>query len=155
MLDLSTNNQEDMNDEGKAPINTDLWSGRKEARRQALQILYQLHCSPKEQSINDFIKDKKHLVSKTGRPYLYRLSYGIFYSRNILNHILQKYIKEELKNINVVNLILLQLGTYEIVELKTTATIVINEYVHLAKEFGPDQGFTIVNAVLDQVSKNF
>lgn len=60
-----------------------------------------------------------------------------------------------LDRINKVTLAILRIGTYEICYQKgVDSKIVIDEAVNIAREFGPDDSYKFINAVLDKIAKD-
>jgi len=60
-----------------------------------------------------------------------------------------------LDRINKVALAILRTGTYEICYQKgIDSKIVIDEAVNIAREFGPDDSYKFINAVLDKIAKD-
>lgn len=56
--------------------------------------------------------------------------------------------------LNKVSLCILRMSVYSILYQKeTNASIVIDEAVNIAKDFGADDSFKFINAVLDKISK--
>lgn len=73
---------------------------------------------------------------------------------------IDKLIKEHLAanwdfdRLNKVSLAILRMSVYSLLYQKEThATIVIDEAIDIAKEFGADDSFRFINAVLDKISK--
>lgn len=57
--------------------------------------------------------------------------------------------------INKVALAILRTGTYEICYQKgIDSKIVIDEAVNIAREFGPDDSYKFINAILDKIAKD-
>jgi len=60
-----------------------------------------------------------------------------------------------LERINKVTLAILRTSIYEIkYQTATNAEIVIDEAVNIAKDFGPDDSYKFINAVLDKIGKD-
>jgi N utilization substance protein B len=56
--------------------------------------------------------------------------------------------------INAINNSILKLGTYELLFSDSmTSKEVINMYIDLAKKFGTNESYSLVNAVLDKIAK--
>jgi len=70
---------------------------------------------------------------------------------NIKNHLTGKW---ELDRINKVSLAILRLSVYSLMFQKDTPpSIVIDEAIDIAKEYGADDAFKFINAVLDSIRK--
>ncbi len=75
-------------------------------------------------------------------------------NEEVINEYIKKYLKRwSIKELNPVNLAILQLCTYELMEKQTPANIVISEGITLADEFceKKDRGF--IHFVLDKINK--
>ncbi|MCB9059901.1 MAG: transcription antitermination factor NusB [Halobacteriovoraceae bacterium] len=63
-------------------------------------------------------------------------------------------IKRNIEKVEKIELTLLLLGTYELKNTQDTdKKIIINEYIELAKKFGPVNSPSFINGVLDKVAK--
>ncbi len=75
-------------------------------------------------------------------------------NEEVINEYIKKHLKRwSIKELNPVNLAILQLCTYELMEKQTPANIVISEGITLADEFceKKDRGF--IHFVLDKINK--
>ena len=69
------------------------------------------------------------------------------------------YVKNHLKTwdierVNKVSLSILRMSVYSLkYQTDIQPSIVIDEAIHIAKEFGPDGSFKFVNAILDNIKK--
>ena len=69
--------------------------------------------------------------------------------------VIEKYLtNQNLQKVDRMNLAVLLLGSYEILNTEGTPTgVVINEYVNIAKKYCPNDSHGFVNSVLDKISK--
>jgi N utilization substance protein B len=63
-------------------------------------------------------------------------------------------LKQPFKNVHPVEMSILRLATFELMErLDTPFKVVIKEYVDLAQEYGTEEGHTFVNGMLDTLAR--
>ncbi len=75
-------------------------------------------------------------------------------NEEIINNYIKKYLKRwSIKELNPVNLAILQLCTLELMEKKTPANIVISEGITLADEFCEQKDRGFIHFVLDKINK--
>lgn len=55
--------------------------------------------------------------------------------------------------LNKVTLAILRTAVYEIIYQSVSPTIVIDEAVNISREYGPDDAYKFVNAILDKIGK--
>ena len=139
----------------KIALNSQAWLARTDAREQGLQVLYQYYCVKEKTVLGEFLASHKEIVQPKGRHYLYRICYGVFYGKNLLNYFIQKETDLSLDNLNIINLLILRMAVYELLELQIPAGVIISEYVKLAQHLGPTGGDALVHKILDQVYKTF
>ena len=110
---------------------------RRHLRRQ--KIVQQLYAST---FANESNKDEKHEKTR-----------AILDMASALDQHITKYAqKYEIKNIAKVDIAILRLATYELLEeKKVPPKVIINEAVELAKELGGDKSPGFVNAVLGKI----
>lgn len=73
-----------------------------------------------------------------------------------IDGLIKKYLAAnwDFDRVNKVSLAILRMSVYSILYQKeTNASIVIDEAINIAKEFGADDSFRFINAVLDKISK--
>lgn len=129
-------------------------AARHNARRYALQAMYQWHVN--ETSIDaievEFLKS--HIVKKTDRAYFKELIYGVCENKELIDSEIGSFIGRPIREIDPVELAVLRIGTYEILKrLDIPYRVVINESLELTKKFGSIEGYKFVNGVLDKVAK--
>jgi N utilization substance protein B len=69
--------------------------------------------------------------------------------------LIEKYLtNNNLQKVDRMNLAVLLLGTYEILNDKSTSSgVFINEYVNVAKKYCPNDSHGFINSVLDKIAK--
>lgn len=97
-------------------------------------------------SIHPKVKNSNFAVSIFG---------GVVKNKNHFNELITKFAPDwPIEKLSIVDVSILQMGTYELLKTDTPVAIVINEYVELAKEFGSDSSRAFVNGVLGSINKN-
>jgi N utilization substance protein B len=127
---------------------------RHNARRYALQAMYQWQVTdtPITELEHSFILN--HIVKKTDLNYFKELIHGIYKNKSELDAELEAYIGRPLREIDPVELAVLRIGTYEILKRPDVPyRVVINEALELTKKFGSIEGHKFVNGVLDKVAR--
>ncbi len=127
-------------------------------RKYAFQYLYQqeinqqffLHSS----SLYDFFSQAD--VPKEHREFLRLFLEKIFGMIEHIDKVIQAHTKNwKLSRISKVDLALLRLACYELMERVDTDTpVIISEAVNLANEFGSTQSYAFVNGVLEAISSD-
>lgn len=134
-------------------------AGRRKGRILAFQALYAWDVSRLSLSdLLDFGWIEEDKLDRLGED-------GIAFPRLIIagtvEHILEidLYIKENLTNwdfdrLNKVDLAILRMSVYSLLYQKDMhPSIVIDEAIDISKEFGSDESFRFINAVLDSIRK--
>ena len=128
---------------------------RKRARFHAVQALYQQ--SVALTNINElklqFYADNidRHPVEW---DFFYRLLDGVDQNKEVIDQKINHYAINDLSSINAVDLAILRLGAYELIDcLDIPYQVVLNEYVDQAKELGTEEGHRFVNGLLDKIAK--
>ncbi|MFA6236497.1 MAG: transcription antitermination factor NusB [Bacteriovorax sp.] len=72
------------------------------------------------------------------------------------SELIEKYLTNgNLGKVDRMNLAVLLLGTYEILnDQKTSANVFINEYVNIAKKYCPNDSQGFINSILDKLAKD-
>ena len=127
---------------------------RRQARADALQILYQL-------DVNHGLKPShallhfESLYSERGEtdPFTHRLVTGAIDKLAELDPLIEKYSEHwRVDRMAVVDRNILRLGAFEMFHCDDIpATVTINEMVEVAKQFGSESSAAFVNAILDRM----
>ncbi|WP_100550828.1 transcription antitermination factor NusB [Caedibacter taeniospiralis] len=128
---------------------------RRRARFHAVQALYQqavAHTSINELKLQFYADNvERHLVEW---DFFYRLLDGVDKNKVLIDHKINHYATNDLASINLIDLAILRLGTYELIDcLDIPYQVVLNEYVDQAKELGTEEGHRFVNGLLDKIAK--
>ena len=72
-----------------------------------------------------------------------------------IDGIIEKHLKSwDISRINRVTLSILRMSVYELkYQTNISSSIVIDEAIHISKDYGPDDSFKFVNAILDNIKK--
>jgi len=121
-----------------------------------MQLLYQAE-SQNIEDITDIIND--YLVmgnyQEETKSWAQKLARGVWESKKENDSIIKQYLKGwDINRINRIDLSLLRLAFFEMIELKTPQTIVINESLELAKKYSTDDSSKFINGILGTYVKN-
>ncbi|WP_119327618.1 transcription antitermination factor NusB [Cysteiniphilum halobium] len=128
---------------------------RRRARFHAVQALYQQSLANTQ--VNElklqFYADNidRHPVEW---DFFYRLIDGVDQNKEMIDQKINHYATNDLASINPIDLAILRLGAYELIDcLDVPYQVVLNEYVDQAKELGTKEGHRFVNGLLDKIAK--
>lgn len=96
----------------------------------------------------DIIKTLKN----TDISHFKALFHGIPAKIDELDEMLLPHIDRPIGDIDVIELLLLRMGVYELYENHIPKKVVINEMVELAKRFGGEDGYKYLNGILDKLN---
>ena len=129
--------------------------GRHGARRLLLQALYQEQLAGHDRAelISQFTA-RDEFVSVDGDYFLAVLNDVL--SRTVeLDEIIDGFLDRPMVQLDPVERALLRIGASELTsQADVPANVIINEAVELAKEYGGQDSFRYINAVLDKASKS-
>lgn len=126
---------------------------RHKARRYALQALYQWVFGQTQEGalIKQFLEETDVLDSDLF--YFKDLVTGTIQYVTIIDELIATHLDRDITVLNPVELVVLRLSTYELLYRKDVPyKVVIDEALELVKEFGAQEGYKYVNAVLDVLS---
>lgn len=127
---------------------------RSRARQYALQAIYQWQMTEQDISLiqSQFLEDEE--LAQADVELFITLLNGVPTNLQRVDAALAPLLDRTLKRVDPVELAVLRIGAYELMEhADTPYRVVINEAVELAKLFGADQGHRYVNGVLDKLAK--
>lgn len=142
---------------------------RHRAREVALQVLYRFDVigsdraespSPSQGAADLALDLKKHFehfqVTENLRKFAAHLIAGTLQELNQLDTVIEKNASHwKVSRMPSIDRMLLRMATYELLHLRETpASVVINEAVELAKDFGNAETPSFINGVLDSICKN-
>lgn len=123
------------------------------SRSCAVQALYQWHHTQHnaEEIIEQFIQDES--LKQADKKYFKKLVIGIVHEQPQLDTLFIPYLDRELSDINPVELAILRVATFELEHCRELPyKVIINEALEIAKEYGADQSYKYVNAILDALA---
>lgn len=146
---------------------------RRIARRSALQCLYSKSLAPKSSRLQltsevpaatpsllqlneEFTAFLQHFeVPSRSRGFATKLVAGVLLNLIEIDELLTKYAHHwRLDRMSIIDRTILELAAYELLYLpETPATVVINEAVELAKDFGGPESPGFINGILDAMRK--
>jgi N utilization substance protein B len=127
---------------------------RTQARRAALQALYQWQLNPSSlvELEMQFINDPS--IQLGSREFFSGLLQGVLTNLETVDAAFVNLLDRPIVQLNPVELSVLRLGTYELLAMpETPYRVIINESIELAKTFGAEGGHAYVNGVLDKLGK--
>ncbi len=127
---------------------------RSNARRSAVQAIYQWQLTGQQAERIDEQYVADHDVSKMDQAYFHELLKEIpLHLHELEDHIIP-FIDRKIDELDPVERAVLRIGIYELeFRLDVPYRVVINEAVELAKTFGAEDGHKYVNGILDKVAQ--
>ncbi len=127
---------------------------RRRARRLAVQALYQWQISGSSLLAIEMEFREDNDFRKLDEDYFSELLHQVPAQIGRLDETLGQLLDRPLQDLSPIELVILRMGTYELLERKDVPyRVVINEGVDLAKTFGATDGHKYVNGVLDKLAR--
>lgn len=128
--------------------------GRSNARRSAVQAIYQWQLTGQQAERIDEQYVADHDVTKMDEAYFHELLKEIpLHLHELEDHIIP-LIDRKIDELDPVERAVLRIGIYELeFRLDVPYRVVINEAVELAKTFGAEDGHKYINGILDKVAQ--
>jgi len=128
-------------------------SGRSEARRFILQMLFLLDQNPDADAQRIDRQAALEFKDPLLRSFIRRILDGIRQQRGKLDQqIRQTAHNWRLERMAVTDRNVIRLGLYEMLHEGTPAAVAINEAVEIAREFGSENSAAFVNGILDRLN---
>jgi N utilization substance protein B len=128
---------------------------RHEARRAAVQALYQWQLTRQSPSEIEQQFGLGHDLDRADRDYFHQLLSQIPLHQHELDGRLTPHLDRALEEVDPVERAILRIGAYEFeFQPEVPYKVVLDEAVELAKMFGAEHGHRYVNAVLDKVAQD-
>ena len=125
---------------------------RRNARRYAMQALYQWHFTQSPTVLEEFIGE--YDFSETDRAYFKTLLNGTLTHLPSLDEALTPLLDRPLNGLTPIELAILRLACFEFLhQPKVPPKVIINEAVELSKEFGAADSYKYINGVLDAFNR--
>ena len=131
-----------------------LIKGRRRARKIAVQALYQQHISLTP--LSDITAEFRaiHHDSKTDFEYFMRLIQGVHEQQEMIDETFKPFLDREIDALNPIELVVIRLGTFELLEVRETPyRVILDEAITLTKTFGAQDGHKYVNGILHALAK--
>ena len=128
--------------------------GRSNARKKAMQALYQWHMSGNDLAEIEAPFQQEQNMDKVDVEYFSAFLHGVPAQVNSLDELIAKYSDRKNSELDPIEQSILRLSTYEIKNrIDVPYKIIISESLTLAKLFGSDKSHAFVNSVLDKLAK--
>lgn len=129
-------------------------SGKRRARKLALQALYQWLMSGTDLYEIESQFRVINNMEKVDGEYFCRLLYGIPKEVAALQASITPFIDRDVDGLNPIELTVLRIGSYELFHCpEIPYKVVLDESVSLTKEFGSQDGHRYVNGVLNNLAR--
>lgn len=129
-------------------------SGKRRARKLALQALYQWHMAGSELSEIEAQFRIMNNMEKVDQEYFCRLLHGIPAKIVDLESTIQPFLDREIAGLNPIELTVLRIGSFELMHCpEIPYKVVLDESITLTKEFGSQDGHRYVNGVLNNLAR--
>ena len=133
-----------------------LAKGRSNARKKAMQALYQWSMTGNELNEIEVQFHEEQDMSKVGQDYFHALLHEVPAHINMLDEAFTPLLELKGKELSPVEEAILRLSAYELKNrLDVPFQVVIKEAIVLAKSFGADKSHKFVNGVLDKLAKQW
>jgi len=135
-------------------VEKNLISGKRKARKLALQALYQWLMSGSDLHEIEAQFRMINNMEKVDVDYFCRLLYGIPENVQQLEEQLQPFLDREIAGLNPIELSTLRIGAFELLHCpEVPYKVVLDESISLTKEFGSQDGYRYVNGVLNNLAR--
>ena len=129
-------------------------SGKRRARKLALQALYQWLMSGAQLHDIEAQFCAINNMEKVDGIYFSKLLHGIPEHLAQLESSITPYLDRDIKGLNPIELTVLRIGAFELLHSpEVPYKVVLNESVALTKEFGSQEGHRYVNGVLNNLAR--
>ncbi|KTD48722.1 N utilization substance protein B [Legionella rubrilucens] len=129
-------------------------SGKRRARKLAVQALYQWSMSGHELSEIETQFRVANNMDKVDGDYFCRLLYGVPEKITAIESVIEPLLDRPITTLNPVELAVLRLGAFELLYcLEIPYKVVLDEAISLAREFGSQDGHRYVNGVLNNLAR--
>ncbi len=127
------------------------------AREKALQALYQWQLT--EEPVHTVIKKFTQLQAMDRQTmdgvdieYFEKIVTGVTEKTAEIDRMIEQYVSHGMHDLDPIERTLLRMGSYELMTCHHTPyRVVINEMIELAKKYGSDKGYKLINGVLDKI----
>ncbi|MDP3267572.1 MAG: transcription antitermination factor NusB [Legionella sp.] len=129
-------------------------SGKRRARKLALQALYQWLMSGSELHEIEAQFRVANNMDRVDGDYFCRLLHGIPGEVTALEESFSPFVDREISGLNPIELTVLRIGAFELIHCpEIPYKVVLDESISLTKEFGSQDGHRYVNGVLNNLAQ--
>lgn len=133
-----------------------LFHKRQCSRRLALQAMYQWHLTEEEPNTLVMQYHDDEYWPKSDPAYFSELVIGSIKQCDIIDDNINNASEYSVDKIDPIELAALRVATYELINcVQIPEKVIVSEAIRLSKKFGSDEGFKLVNVVLDKLMKKF
>ena len=118
------------------------------SRDKILQTLYEL-----EVGGQDLDTVLKNFSSEKSNPFYQKILKGVVNKNKEIDKILEDNIARPLDQVDLIEKNILRIALYELMDKQLDSLIVISESIRMSKKYGSVEGYKLINAVLDRISK--
>lgn len=134
--------------------NVSLAKGRSNARKKAMQALYQWSMTGNELNEIEVQFHAEQNMEKVDQDYFHELLHNVPQQVDELDQMMEPHLDRKLNELDPIEKAILRLSAYEMKNrLDVPYKVVLNESIELAKIFGADKSHKYVNGVLDKLAK--
>lgn len=127
---------------------------RTNARRSAVQALYQWQMTGQELSEieTQFLQERR--LENVQRSYFSELFHGVPGQMEVIDRALAEFIDRPVGEIDPVERAILRIGVYELINRPDVPyKVILNEGINLAKRFGASESHKYINSILDKIAQ--
>ena len=126
------------------------------SRRLALQAMYQWHLTDENAETLVIQYQEDEYWHKSDHEYFSELVTGSIKQLEVIDENINSSSEYSVDKIDPIELAALRIATYELINcIQIPEKVIISEAIRLCKKFGSDEGFKLVNVVLDRLMKKF
>lgn len=145
-------NKQNQNNEHEKNVSTP--AARHNARRYALQAMYQWQLAGTALDIIEAEFLRFHIDKKFDLEYFKELIHGVPENKIELDKEIREFTARPLTEIDPVELAVLRIAIHELLKRPDVPyRVIINEALELTKKFGSVEGYKFVNGILDRIAK--
>ena len=129
-----------------------LHHARQCSRRLGLQALYQWHFN--QNSVSELVDQYQsdEYWEKSDHDYFSDVVGGVIKEHTLLDEHINSASEYSTERIDPIELASLRIATYELIHMpEVPGKVIIAEAVRLCRKFGSDEGFKLVNVILDKL----
>jgi len=127
---------------------------RTNARRNALQALYQWQMTGQSLTVIELQFEQDERLKHAQRSYFSELFHGVPRNLKAIDQELAAFVDRPVEKIDPVERAILRIAVYELSHrLDVPSRVILNEGINLAKYFGAEESHKYINGILDKVAR--